>query len=563
MSFVEAHDLRDETDSTSKLNLQRTLRRIDLKSATIDNGEGNDASLLAGKAPPAGKAGFLPSFKRRGTSIRRPSVEIKTTYRDGKLHHIINVKKVDDTLEGFLCRVFNPFRIAVRHLRVVIAVTSIIGFVLSVVECEVLYANKNEPNHDVQALKAGVSATTLILILCIYAVHMRAATWRFREKKRNRPGFINTWDGATVFHMICDIAIAAVHTPYGLHRTWKTYLTLYSVAGDPIEIYPHYSLESLTAPLMTLRLLFCLPVLHQVVGSHGVSSKLLEKVTATKLDHWSFTMKVMLKQHPFKFVACVMCFFIVQSAYCIRIFERAICIEPPIEIEDLCGQKSIFSYESFGNTFWNVLITMSTVGFGDMFPRTAGGRLFAIYACIMGVVMIALFVSVITDKITMTAKETKAYALMKQNELKLKAADTSATLLQTGMRYLIARRREKLGMIKWGQASSSSKAKNRATAQLKKNKEKLRREFQLALANHNAMRKSSERISHLTSDLTSIASSVINMQQEAHGNAESGRNKLVIVNEELHRINELVDARFDSIEHRLQSILKFVELTEE
>ena len=44
----------------------------------------------------------------------------------------------------------------------------------------------------------------------------------------------------------------------------------------------------------------------------------------------------------------------------------------------------------FGNSVWNVMVTMTTVGYGDMYPITRFGRAVAMVAAILGVLLLAI-----------------------------------------------------------------------------------------------------------------------------------------------------------------------------
>lgn len=44
------------------------------------------------------------------------------------------------------------------------------------------------------------------------------------------------------------------------------------------------------------------------------------------------------------------------------------------------------------NTIWNVLVTMTTVGYGDYFPKTNMGRVIGIIIAFWGVFIVSLFV---------------------------------------------------------------------------------------------------------------------------------------------------------------------------
>ncbi|MBI5420820.1 MAG: ion transporter [Parcubacteria group bacterium] len=60
--------------------------------------------------------------------------------------------------------------------------------------------------------------------------------------------------------------------------------------------------------------------------------------------------------------------------------------------------------KTFFDSFWWATITVATVGYGDVYPTTVGGRVVAIYLMLGGVGMLATFITVINDYVigTMT-----------------------------------------------------------------------------------------------------------------------------------------------------------------
>ncbi len=66
--------------------------------------------------------------------------------------------------------------------------------------------------------------------------------------------------------------------------------------------------------------------------------------------------------------------------YCLRIFERP--------LSEASGQD----FGMLSNTIWNVLVTMTTVGYGDYFPKTNMGRVIGIIIAFWGVFIVSLFV---------------------------------------------------------------------------------------------------------------------------------------------------------------------------
>ena len=56
-------------------------------------------------------------------------------------------------------------------------------------------------------------------------------------------------------------------------------------------------------------------------------------------------------------------------------------------------------FRRFENCIWCVLITMTTVGYGDYYPRTFFGRIMTIMVAIWGSFMLSILVLVLTSSI--------------------------------------------------------------------------------------------------------------------------------------------------------------------
>ena len=60
---------------------------------------------------------------------------------------------------------------------------------------------------------------------------------------------------------------------------------------------------------------------------------------------------------------------------------------------------SICEEISYGDSIWFSLVTMSTTGYGDIVPHTAGGRMVAIFLMVAGVACITAFTSILASRI--------------------------------------------------------------------------------------------------------------------------------------------------------------------
>lgn len=78
-------------------------------------------------------------------------------------------------------------------------------------------------------------------------------------------------------------------------------------------------------------------------------------------------------------------------AYMLWVFER-----PPTEI-------SKQNYNDILDAVWNVVVTMTTVGYGDIWPKSYGGWVIGTIICLWGVLLVSLFVVTISQSLEFDA----------------------------------------------------------------------------------------------------------------------------------------------------------------
>ena len=64
------------------------------------------------------------------------------------------------------------------------------------------------------------------------------------------------------------------------------------------------------------------------------------------------------------------------------------------------------------NCMWNVIITITSVGYGDIYPKTFFGRIVGVIVCFWGVFIVSFFVVTITNMLNFTGSEEKSYNLL-------------------------------------------------------------------------------------------------------------------------------------------------------
>jgi voltage-gated potassium channel len=100
------------------------------------------------------------------------------------------------------------------------------------------------------------------------------------------------------------------------------------------------------------------------------------------------------------------------------------------------------------NSIWGVIITMTTVGYGDIFPKSGVGRFIGVIVALWGLFLVSIFTVTLTNLFSSTLGEQKAFdlsaRLKQKDELKSKAVD----LLASSYRSIKARKKGDVNKIK-------------------------------------------------------------------------------------------------------------------
>eukprot|EP00347_Sterkiella_histriomuscorum_P002571 403367638 len=113
-----------------------------------------------------------------------------------------------------------------------------------------------------------------------------------------------------------------------------------------------------------------------------------------------FATKALMKQKPYTILCMSLVISTVIFAYQLKIFDGP--------ISKASGQN----LNSFMNCIWLTIVTLGTIGFGDMYPKTIMGRIVGIIVSFWGVFIVSFFVVTLNNMLTFSANEEKAYNLL-------------------------------------------------------------------------------------------------------------------------------------------------------
>lgn len=120
--------------------------------------------------------------------------------------------------------------------------------------------------------------------------------------------------------------------------------------------------------------------------------------------NYLYAIKCLFKDTPMLLIGIVFICSILIFSLSLRIAERDVekIYESLFDISLGGSQKSgTNDISDFSNALWLTIITMTTVGYGDYYPRTTFGRVIDVILVVWGTFVVSLMVVVLTNTLNM------------------------------------------------------------------------------------------------------------------------------------------------------------------
>jgi Ion channel len=121
-------------------------------------------------------------------------------------------------------------------------------------------------------------------------------------------------------------------------------------------------------------------------------------------------------------VIFVLCF---SFTFCMVLAKINQLIEAPMQ--RLAGNP--YDHYSFTNCIYQILIVMTTVGYGDITNSTLAGKLLIFITAIFGIIMVSFFVTVITKKLDMKPSDSRSFSLINRLAMKKRIQKQAGSIL--------------------------------------------------------------------------------------------------------------------------------------
>ena len=204
-----------------------------------------------------------------------------------------------------------------------------------------------------------------------------------------------------------EVLICALSSP-----AWVEASVQISVASGDFQ----YTLDDLCTVLVLLRAYLLFRLLPQLVRWTSASSRGLCARFEVE-PSLMFAVKCELKHRPHCLIAVLLLGVTFFFGLAIRILER-----------DYLDTGCLVDLSQLTNAMWLVIITMTTVGYGDAYPSTPGGRFVVALAAVLGMVLTSLVVVALSNLSTFSPAQQRAYFAIK-DQLALERRQNSAALV--------------------------------------------------------------------------------------------------------------------------------------
>jgi len=137
--------------------------------------------------------------------------------------------------------------------------------------------------------------------------------------------------------------------------------------------------------------------------------------------NYLYAIKCLFKDTPMFLIGIVFICSILIFALSLRIAERDVqAIHKTLNqvLEGASQKDGTNDISDFSNALWLTIITMTTVGYGDYFPRTTFGRVIDVILVVWGTFIVSLMVVVLTNTLNMDPSEKRELIVLNRLEAK-------------------------------------------------------------------------------------------------------------------------------------------------
>lgn len=240
----------------------------------------------------------------------------------------------------------------------------------------------------------------ICFISAILIVFRYKAVLKIDQIDQKLSKYDNLFNSNIYIYMIFEVFICLIFYPPFLR---------YILTGKQIGFLYSYSINSVISIVVLIKFyLICRIFMHYSRWTSDNAVSFCNKYKVKNGIH--FAIKSEMKKRPFTVLSFLLVFLMVIFGFAMRTFEYGV-FNP---VHKSKGMKGSNDLQNLANCFWLIIVTMTTVGFGDYYPISHPGRFVGVLACFIGMMLLSLIVvslGVITE---FSLEEKKAFSKLKK-----------------------------------------------------------------------------------------------------------------------------------------------------
>lgn len=405
----------------------------------------NNENMLKTKTPKAmgkdgnyitaRKSGFIKNNRRRGLMIED---EKEPAHSESEQIKNLNEKEKKTIFK------YDLFKDMIIWSDIIMSFLIFCNIVISIIDMEVYYDKTDEylseimTNHsiiyyneellsyvskrEISSKEKKIKVINLIisLVLVGFVFLHYFLNMKLLKQDREISEYDNIFTSGEYKMLIVEIFIIVIFVPPNLNKSFY---------GTSVGMIFTYDLVSIINMLILIKVYVIIRTYtYFSVWTSSTSYAVCNKYKINK--GIVFAVKAELKSRPFQMISIMMVVSVLICALALRTCEYG--LKPLYSKSSLKGDNNL---QSFTNCLWVVIVSMSTVGYGDMTPKSSLGRLIGVFACVIGMLLVSLIVVALSVIVEFTEEEKKAYCIVKKKQADDIAYEQAANVIKTIFEY--------------------------------------------------------------------------------------------------------------------------------
>jgi potassium intermediate/small conductance calcium-activated channel subfamily N protein 2 len=200
-----------------------------------------------------------------------------------------------------------------------------------------------------------------------------------------------------------------------------------------------YNVNDFLLSIMLFRSFYFVKFFILCSNYHGARADRICKMMG-KQSSYIFSFKCLLISKTLKTLIFITLLVCLTLSYMLKV------IEGPV-YKVLGGENNTNNYMQYINCFWNVLVTMTTVGYGDYFPVSILGRFVGFIIAISGTVIVALNINFFQSTTELGDDEKRTLDFILRLEEGDKIKNLAVSYFKNNFQYVITKRKYFKGEI--------------------------------------------------------------------------------------------------------------------